>query len=77
MFRTVLFAILDLWNAWASMFAWLPQGDPYVAFVVLFALICIAVALLPRMHLRVLRLRGKDLPTDQLERVARVLNIRV
>ncbi len=76
MFSAVLNFILKMWNTWASLFSDLPQGDPYIAFLVLFALLCMVAALIPKLHVRILRFRGKDLPTDQLERVARVLNIR-
>ena len=76
MFGDVLSFFLNLWNAWASLFDALPHGDPYIAFVVLFTIFCLIGWTVPKIQARIQRSRGEDLPFQQLERVARCLNIR-
>ena len=68
--------LIGLWAKWASLFSGYPQGDPYIAFVVLFSLICIGIALLPKLRLRFDKYRSRGLPDDRWERLARVMNIR-
>jgi len=76
MINGIIDFLFSLWSKWASLFAGYPQGDPYIAFVALFSLICIAAALVPKLRLRLDIWRGRDLPDDRWERLARVMNIR-
>jgi hypothetical protein len=43
MLTYILGFIKSLWMSWASLFYGIPHGDPYVAFVTLFMVFCIAI----------------------------------
>lgn len=64
----------DIWNAWASLFSSLPQGDPYIAMAVLAAIIGGIVIAVPKIidHFDG---DGEDREKiRQLDRAARCLN---
>jgi len=46
MFYTFKSIVVDLWDFWCSLFAPIPYGDPYGAFIGLFVVIAIACKLL-------------------------------
>jgi len=38
--------VLGIWDLWRGLFALLPYGDPYIASVVLFALVAMAAKMI-------------------------------
>ena len=42
MFYQFQHSIMGLWKSWAGLFDFLPYGDPYIAFTVLFVVVAVS-----------------------------------
>lgn len=50
MFMSLKLLVLKFWAFWTGMFAPLPYGDPYLAYVALFMVLTMGCTLLVRQH---------------------------
>ncbi len=75
MLSSITHTLQTIWLSWAGLFAGIPNGDPYVAFVALFALLCLAIGVVQKIKWRIRYTRNPELQDDRFKTWCKVNNL--